>query len=212
MLSVCVFRHACRPCMPVHARPLFLRCPPGAAAHSECVPACVPALQVGFTYWHCGEPDKLCCSAVQGFKVGRSWLRWVSAAWGFCGDFRVGCRRCCWLCCRWLCWSPAAFREPQATTPGLGAVLRGRDPTLNLACSLGFLPNRPPRRPRCPTGQPGNGGGAGGVPGSADRGRQAAGGGCQLRRALAGAAGVLSLAVVVDGWRLSCCWRLCCCW
>lgn len=25
--------------------------------------------QVGFTYWHCTEPDKLCCAAVQGFKV-----------------------------------------------------------------------------------------------------------------------------------------------
>lgn len=26
-------------------------------------------LKVGFTYWHCSEPEKLCCTAVEGFKV-----------------------------------------------------------------------------------------------------------------------------------------------
>ncbi|KAI7836218.1 hypothetical protein COHA_009899 [Chlorella ohadii] len=41
----------------------------GRQAWRQCSSPAAPAIWVGFTYWHCTEPDKLCCTAVQGFKV-----------------------------------------------------------------------------------------------------------------------------------------------
>ncbi len=37
--------------------------------HTSPAAVSTPLVQVGFTYWHCTEPDQLCCTAVQGFKV-----------------------------------------------------------------------------------------------------------------------------------------------